>query len=237
VIGEERKDGSMNIFIKAKRQKSKGGFTLIELLVVVAIIAVLIALLLPALGSAREAAKTVTCANNLKNMFNVFMYYAADNNDTLPPVLTGSNDPNINNFISHIWQYLYKDVPMRPGSQDYVDRFSNPKYIFRCPAYNLDHQWWSYAMNGQMSNMKPSRIEYPATKVLVSDGGWDYAGVSNIALYYPATDWRVWYITYRHPSRGTTILEQKAKANCLFLDGHVTPHSWIYAHNYFINMN
>src|SRR5580765_3077484 len=82
-------------------RSERRGFTLIELLVVISIIAVLMSLILPAVQSAREAARRTQCLNNQHNLSLAITNFATGRGGGLPYL-----DENAYNWPTTLLGYL-----------------------------------------------------------------------------------------------------------------------------------
>ena len=113
----------------------KKGFTLIELLVVIAIIAILAAILFPVFASAREKARQISCASNLKQLGLASIQYAQDYDETESVGYGGDGSQN-NDY------WYYNIMPYIAGAN------SNVATINFCPS--APHNTMAYAMNARL---------------------------------------------------------------------------------------
>lgn len=120
---------------KMAYKKLKNAFTLIELLVVISIIALLLSILMPALGKAKEVARKVVCASNLKQVGLVEQLYANDYNKWIPryvPTNDWANDGDVN-FKQQVTTIL--PYSMHKPFYDFLrDSYDISGSIWRCPS-------------------------------------------------------------------------------------------------------
>ena len=141
-----------------KKLKRTRNFTLIELLIVIAIIAILAALLLPALSSARDKAKSISCLKNLKTLGLATHQYTLNYNDFLIPVYNNPAELRDGEKKYAAWYGVLCELP-------YVNGFPAEKFRFRRSSYGV--------MWGLRSTPRPPEGDFacPASEFGLSGSG------------------------------------------------------------------
>lgn len=178
-------------------------FTIVELLLVITIIVILASLLLPALGMAREKARSIVCNSNLSQIGKYVSLYTDDNNLFLMLAATDKGYP-WNNFLedglrykgkifmcpSNAYKYGYGDCD---GLKDYVD---------------VNYVYSYYSREQRITTLRHS----PSSQSIVADGANDKGKWTYVYYATLSVDPIYWH--------QIKALHQK-RANILWLDGHV----------------
>lgn len=186
-------------------------FSLIELLVVIAIIAILTSILLPALNSAREMAKQIGCANNLKQIAVGEQMYMEDHDAYI----------GCDNF------WYYGVCPYLENGREWANDMkpaANPGNVWSCPAdpsgvkttyggggYPAWGAPWAIYTDPYSSyaTRKISAYKNPSAKVFILGANYPFIwGNQQFSL------------------SGRLLGRHRSRNNVLFLDGHVRAYGY-----------